>query len=60
MNVKKRKWEKKVELERAKLVQSREIAEDKMDQNEDLAELRAETSLTKQIMSNSMRNRGGK
>ena len=57
---KKEEMEKKVELERAKLVQSREIAEDKMDQNEDLAELRAETSLTKQIMSNSMRNRGGK
>ena len=57
---KKEEMEKKVELERAKLVQSREIAEDKMDQNEDLAELRSETSLTKQIMSNSMRNRGGK
>jgi hypothetical protein len=57
---KKEEMEKKAELERAKLVQSREIAEDKMDQNEDLAELRAETSLTKQIMSNSMRNRGGK
>ena len=57
---KKEEMEKKAELERAKLVQSREIAEDKMDQNEDLAELRAETSLTKQIMSNSMRNRGRK
>jgi hypothetical protein len=32
MNVKKEEMEKKVELERAKLVQSREIAEDKMDQ----------------------------
>ena len=57
---KKEEMEKKVELERAKLVQSKELAEDKMDQNEDLAELRAETSLTKQIMSNSMKNRGEK
>jgi len=52
---KKEEMEKKVELERAKLVQSREIAEDKMDQNEDLAELRAETSIVKQQMSNSIR-----
>ena len=57
---KKEEMEKKIELERAKLVQSKELAEDKMDQNEDLAELRAETSLTKQIMSNSMKNRGEK
>ena len=57
---KKEEMEKKAELERAKLVQSREIAEDKIDQNEDLAELRAETSIVKQQMSNSMRNRGGK
>ena len=57
---KKEEMEKKAELERAKLVQSREIAEDKMDQNEDLAELRAETSIVKQQMSNSMRNRGGR
>ena len=57
---KKEEMEKKAELERAKLVQSREIAEDKMDQNEDLAELRAETSIVKQQMSNSMRNRGRK
>ena len=54
---KKEEMEKKAELERAKLVQSREIAEDKMDQNEDLAELRAETSIVNQQMSNSMRNR---
>ena len=57
---KKEEMEKKVELERAKLVQNKEIAEDKMDQNEDLAELRAETSIVKQQMSNSMRNRGGR
>ena len=54
---KKEEMEKKIELERAKLVQSRDLAEDKMDQNEDLAELRSETSITKQQMSNSMKNR---
>ena len=31
----------KEELERAKLMQARDLAEDKMDQNEELAELRA-------------------
>ncbi len=54
---KKEEMEKKIELERAKLVQSRDLAEDKMDQNEDLAELRSETSITKQQMSNLMKNR---
>jgi len=37
----------KEELDRAKLMQARELAEDKMDQNEELAELRANTSLAK-------------
>jgi hypothetical protein len=40
----------KEDLERAKLMQSRELAEDKMDQNEELAELRAGVSLAKKIM----------
>ena len=35
------------DLNRAKLMQAQEIAEDKMDQNEELAELRANTSLAK-------------
>ena len=35
------------DLNRAKLMQAREIAEDKMDQNEDLAKLRAGVSLAK-------------
>jgi allophanate hydrolase subunit 1 len=35
------------ELNTAKLMQAREIAEDKMDQNEDLAKLRAGVSLAK-------------
>jgi len=37
----------KADFDRAKLMQARELAEDKMDQNEELAELRASTSLAK-------------
>ena len=39
--------EAKVNFDRAKLMQARDLAEDKMDQNEELAELRANTSLAK-------------
>ncbi len=39
--------EAKSELDRAKLMQARELAEDKMEQNEDLAKLRAGVSLAK-------------
>jgi len=39
--------ESKADFDRAKLMQARELAEDKMDQNEELAELRANTSLAK-------------
>ncbi|BCV03129.1 MAG: hypothetical protein CM15mV61_450 [uncultured marine virus] len=39
--------EAKQDLARAKLMQAREIAEDKMEQNEDLAKLRAGVSLAK-------------
>ena len=42
------------DLDKAKLVQGKEIAEDKMDQNEDLAELRAETSIEKTILQKAM------
>jgi hypothetical protein len=49
--------ESKAEMDRAKLVQAREINDEKLDQNEDLANLRADTSLTKQQMSNSFKNR---
>jgi len=48
--------ESKSEMDRAKLVQAREINDEKLDQNEDLANLRADTSLTKQQMSNSFKN----
>ena len=37
----------KADFDRAKLMQARDLAEDKMDQNEELAELRASTSLAK-------------
>ena len=46
----------KEEIDRAKLVQAREINDEKLEQNEDLANLRADTSLTKQQMSNSFKN----
>jgi hypothetical protein len=39
--------EAQIELARARLMQQGEIAEDKMDQNEDLAKLRAGVSLAK-------------
>jgi hypothetical protein len=45
------------EIDRAKLVQSRDIHEDKIEQNEDLSELRADTSLQKQQMANEARER---
>ena len=47
---------KKMELERAKLVQAKDLTEDKLEQNEDLANLRAETSIEKQMMANSFKS----
>ena len=49
---KKQESEAKVNLDKAKLVQNRELTEEKLDQNEDLAKMRAKTSLVKQEMSN--------
>jgi len=48
---------KKIELERAKLVQAKDLTEDKLEQNEDLANLRADTSIQKQMMANSFKNK---
>jgi hypothetical protein len=42
----------KQDFDRAKLMQARELAEDKMDQNEELAELRAGVSLAKSGVKN--------
>ena len=47
---KKRADESKADLDRAKLMQSRDIAEEKLEQNEDLAKLRAGVSLAKSGM----------
>ena len=44
-------------LERAKLVQAKEITDDKLEQNEDLAELRSQTSILKQQMSNNFKSK---
>ena len=41
--------EAKSDLDRAKLMQARELAEEKMDQNEDLAKLRAELVLQRLV-----------
>ena len=43
--------EQKINLDKSKQLMGQEQFEDKLEQNEDLAELRAETSLTKQMMS---------
>ncbi len=64
---KKQEMEARVNVDRAKLVQNRDITDDKLDQNEELAELRADTSLVKQEMANQnrlqlarMKPKGGK
>jgi 6-pyruvoyl-tetrahydropterin synthase len=47
---KKRYDEAKSDLDRAKLVQGKEIHEDKLDQNEELAEMRDETTMDKALL----------
>jgi len=63
---KRREAEQKLNLDRMRAMMNQENVEEKLDQNEDLAELRAETSLEKQQMANEarerlarMKNRGG-
>ena len=46
----------KEEIDRAKLVQAKDLTEDKLEQNEDLANLRADTSIEKQLLANSFKN----
>ena len=41
----------RINLDKAKLVQNKDLTEDKLEQNEDLAHLRADTAITKSIMS---------
>ena len=52
---KKQEMQKRQEIDQAKLVQNRDINEDKLEQNEGLAELRADTSIEKQEMANENR-----
>ena len=49
--------QKKTEIDQAKLVQNRDITDDKLEQDEELAELRADTSIEKQEMANENRLR---
>ena len=44
--------EARINLDKTKMLMNQEIQEDKMEQNEDLAVLRAKTSIEKQKMSN--------
>ena len=43
--------EARINLDRAKMVQAKDLTEQKLDQNEDLAKLRADTSIEKSLMS---------
>ena len=52
---KEQETEARINLDKAKLVQNREITDDKLEQDEELAELRADTSLEKQEMANENR-----
>jgi hypothetical protein len=52
---KKQEMQKKTEIDQAKLVQGQDIHEDKLEQDEELAELRADTSIEKQEMANENR-----
>ena len=42
--------EARINLDKAKLVQNRDITDDKLKQNEELAELRADTAMDKAIL----------
>ena len=46
----------RINLDQAKMVQNREITDDKLEQNEELANLRANTSIEKTILSKSIPN----
>ncbi len=52
MKRKKEEMGARINIDKAKLVQNRDIVDDKLEQNEELAELRADTSLEKQRMAN--------
>jgi hypothetical protein len=54
---KKEETDARINLDRSKLLQARDLTEQKLEQNEDLAEMRAETSLIKQEMANKAKMR---
>ena len=54
---KKEETEARINIDKSKLMQARDLTEQKLEQNEDLAELRAETSLVKQEMANKAKMR---
>ncbi len=49
--VKREQGQEKIDLDRSKQLMGQEQFDEKLDQNQELAELRADTSLTKQMMS---------
>ena len=54
---KKEETEARINIDKSKLMQARDLTEQKLEQNEDLAEMRAETSLVKQEMANKAKMR---
>jgi competence protein ComGC len=54
---KRKEAEERLNLDRMKAMMNQQIQEDKLDQNEDLAELRADTSIEKQEMANESREK---
>ena len=54
---KKQETEARINIDKSKLMQARDLTEQKLEQNEDLAEMRAETSLIKQDMANKAKMR---
>jgi len=56
-SAKREQAEQKINLDKSKQLMGQEQFDDKLEQNEDLAELRAETSLVKQEMSNDAKMR---
>jgi hypothetical protein len=56
-NVRQEQDQEKINMEKSKNLMGQQQFDEKLEQNEDLAELRAETSLTKQMMSQEARMR---
>ena len=48
---KQQELDQRMNLDKAKMVQNRQITDDKLEQNEDLAQLRADTAIEKSLIS---------